>query len=92
MCLLKEWDSNFTSDHAEVGGVGSLEQLVEDALLLGGKIQVRMSLGCNFHNQSRLLAFSSRCFLLVLTIFTAAGRVSERRIERGRGPEFGGSS
>lgn len=92
MCFLKKWNSDFTGDDAEVGCVCSLEQLVKDALLLGGEIQVRVSLGCNSHNQSCSFTFSPRFLVPNSTRFTAETRISERRKEMGRGPEFGGPS
>lgn len=42
--LLEEWDGDFASDDAEVGGVSSLEELVEHALFLWREVKIRVSL------------------------------------------------
>lgn len=47
MSLLKEWNGDFTSDYAEVGGISSLEKLEENALFLRSEVKVRVSLGYN---------------------------------------------
>ena len=52
MCLLEERNGDLASDDAEVGGISGLEQLVKNALLLGRKVQIRMSLCCSFANNS----------------------------------------
>lgn len=44
MSLLKEWNGDFTSDNAEVGGISSLEKLKENALFLRSEVKVRVSL------------------------------------------------
>jgi hypothetical protein len=42
--LLKEWNGDFASDNAEVGGISSLEKLEENALFLRSEVKVRVSL------------------------------------------------
>lgn len=57
MSLLKEWNGDFTSDDAEVGGIRSLEKLEENALFLRCEVKIRVSLCCKIViRQLRLVA------------------------------------
>jgi hypothetical protein len=60
MCLFKERHGNLASNNAQVGSIRRLEELVEDALFLGGQIQVRVSLCYSiYHSQSPSIPYTS---------------------------------
>lgn len=46
LCLLKEGHGDLAGNNAQVGGIGDLEELVEDAFLLGGEAEVWLSCPC----------------------------------------------